>query len=208
MQLQAAASASASLPSHAVEVAPEVSSHAIDGAGDLASHAVQDAHESIPSHALEDEGLPSYALQHDVSSPQSSVGSWRGRPDMHINLDNAIAPESTALSPRQSSPLRSLAHPALSSSPAHPASGFNTARTPLSNHAVADSTDSDSQLYTGQTPLSSHAVADSIDSDSQLNTGRTPLSSHAVNPSSSSGSGTDEGFTPSSVQQQPTESFY
>lgn len=204
--LQAAASASASLPSHAVEVEPEVSSHAIEGAGDLASHAVQDAHQSIPSHALEDEGLPSYALEHDLGSPQSSVGSWRGRLDMHINLDNAIAPESTALSPRLSSPLRSLARHPLSGSPAHLTSGFNTARTPLSSHAVADSTDSDSQLYTGQTPWSSHAVADSIDSDSQLNTAVTPLSSHAVNPSSSSGSGTDGGFTPTSMQQEATGS--
>ena len=180
--LQAAASASASLPSHAVEVQPEVSSHAIEGAGDLASHAVR---ESIPSHALQDEGLPSYALEHDVGSmgsPQSSVGSWRGRLDMHINLDDVVAPESAALSPRLSSPPRSLARHAPSGSPAHPVSGFNTARTPLSSHAVADSTDSDSQLYTGQTPLSSHAV----------------------NPSSSSGSGTDEGFTPTSMQEEAT----
>ncbi|KAL0053812.1 hypothetical protein WJX82_011153 [Trebouxia sp. C0006] len=179
---KAAASASASLPSHAVEVQSEVSSHAIEGAGALASHAVR---ESIPSHALEDEGLPSYALEHDVGSigsPQSSVGSWRGRLDMHINLDSAIAQESSALSPRLSSPPRSLAQHPLSGSPAHPASGLNTARTPLSSHAVADSTESDSQLYTGQTPLSSHAV----------------------NPSSSSGSGTDEGFTPTSMQQEAT----
>lgn len=204
--LQAAASASASLPSHAVDLETEVSSHATEGAGDLASHAVQDAHQSIPSHALEDEGLPSYALEHDLGSPQSSVGSWRGRLDMHINLDNAIAPESTALSPRLSSPLRSLARHPLSGSPAHLTSGFNTARTPLSSHAVADSTDSDSQLYTGQTPWSSHAVADSIDSDSQLNTAVTPLSSHAVNPSSSSGSGTDGGVTPTSMQQEATGS--
>ena len=200
--LQAAASASASLPSHAVEVQSEVSSHAIEGAGALASHTVR---ESIPSHALQDEGLPSYALEHDVGSmgsPQSSVGSWRGRLDMHINLDDVVAPESAALSPRLSSPPRSLARHAPSGSPAHPVSGFNTARTPLSSHAVADSTDSDSQLYTGQTPLSSHAVADSIDSESRLN--MTPLSSHAVNPSSSSGSGTDEGFTPTSMQEEAT----
>jgi hypothetical protein len=137
-----------------------------------------------------------------MGSPQSSVGSWRGRLDMHINLDDVVAPESAALSPRLSSPPRSLARHAPSGSPAHPVSGFNTARTPLSSHAVADSTDSDSQLYTGQTPLSSHAVADSIDSESRLN--MTPLSSHAVNPSSSSGSGTDEGFTPTSMQEEAT----
>ncbi len=53
---QAAASASASLSTQAVEVEPEVSSHAIEGTGDLASHAVEDAHEPIPCHALEDEG--------------------------------------------------------------------------------------------------------------------------------------------------------
>ena len=49
---QAAASASASLLTQAVEVEPEVSSHAIEGTGDLASHAVEDAHEPIPSHAI------------------------------------------------------------------------------------------------------------------------------------------------------------
>ena len=49
---QAAASASASLLTQAVEVEPEVSSHAIEGTGDLASHAVEDAHEPIPSHAM------------------------------------------------------------------------------------------------------------------------------------------------------------
>ncbi|KAL0033864.1 hypothetical protein WJX77_008167 [Trebouxia sp. C0004] len=151
---KAAASASASLPSHAVEVGPEVSSHAIEGTGDLASHAVQDAHESIPSHALEDEGLPSYALEHDVGSPQSSVGSWRGRLDMRINLDNIVAPESTAVSPRLSSPLRSLAGQPLSGSTAHLASGFDTARTPLSSHAVNPSSSSGSGTDEGFTPTS------------------------------------------------------
>ncbi len=165
-----------------MEAGPELSSHAVDNAAELSSHAVEDHHQAIPSHALEDEDIPSFAVNGSMDSPQSSVGSvggMRGNPDLSLDLNRL-----NALSPRLSSPFEALAQNPHPESPAHPASGFNTGRTPLSSHAVAASSDSDSQLITS----------------------RTPLSSHAVNASSSSGSGTDQGFMPTSMYQDEASS--
>ena len=172
---QAAGSPSVSLSSRAVETVPEFNSHADQGAADLVSHAVEDAHGPIPSHALEDD-IPSFAPQGSLDSPQSSVGSVGVTHGADLNLDLSRL---NALSPRLSSPFQPLAQTPHPDSPAHPASALNTGRTPLSSHAVAHSTDSDSQLITD----------------------RTGWSSHVIDPSSSSGSRTDEAFTPTSVHQ-------
>ena len=184
--LQASGSPSVSLTSQAVQPQAEVSSHAIEG---VVSHAVEDPQGPLPSHALEDEEVPSFALQGELGSPQSSVGSARmvfGSPDvprralkMHLDMAKVNAAVPRALSTSPSSPFEAAAQTVHSDFYATPASGFESARTPLSSHAVADSTDS----------------------DSLPNTARSNLNSHAVNHSSSSGSGTDEGFTPTSLQQ-------
>ena len=168
--LQATASASGNVSSHALGQGLELSSHAVEGAGDIDSHAVS-ADQALPSHAVELEEVPSFALGGQIDSPQSSVGSVAGEgrfngADMRLDLSQL-----DAYSPKRSSPLDSMTQSPYIDIPAHLASRRDTARTPLSSHAVP---------------------AASTDSDSQMDTGRTPLSSHAVNPSSSSGSGSEE----------------
>lgn len=153
---------------------PGPSSFALRGAADLASHAVHSPRGPMPSHPIEDD-VPSFALDHDVGSPASSVGSVGNKsagvsvPELDLDKLNS-----------QQNP----APPKIASPAEHTPSVRITGRT-VTPRSAPD---------TGRTPLSSHAVAASSESDSELNTGRTPLSSHAVNASSSSGSGSDYGY--------------
>ena len=158
------------MSSHALAQGLELSSHAVEGAGDVDSHAVS-ADQALPSHAVELEEIPSFALGGQLDSPQSSVGSVGGQARFHGDDMRLDLSQLDAFSPKRSSPLESMTQSPYVDIPSHAASGRDTARTPLSSHAVP---------------------AASTDSDSQMDTGRTPLSSHAVNPSSSSGSGTEE----------------
>lgn len=141
----------------------------------MTSHAVT-SDQALPSHAVELEEVPSFALRGELDSPKSSVGSARGqaRPgDSSLRLDLT---QLNRPSPRQSSPVQALTQTPRVDIPSHPASERDTSRTPLSSHAVP---------------------AASTDSESRVDVGGTPLSSHAVDYSSSSGSGADEAFSES-----------
>ena len=181
--LQAPGSPAVSLPSLSQFGSPGPSGFALRGPSDLASHAVESPQGPMNSHPVEDDGVPSFAINHDLGSPVSSVGSVGNRAgvtvpqiDLH-KMDGVDSPRS----PHKSGGLEAE-------------DGGDTFPGDAENQASA--------LNTSRTPLSSHAVAASSDSDSQLLTGRTPLSSHAVNASSSSGSGSDDGYPPSTAHHE------